>query len=412
MTSQKVKNQILTGSFLFNRKFAVTLWFGLSLIAVLYDFFEYKSTGGISGNYKIFKYVFVHVREQVNLFTEYPLQYNDTNHYGPFFSLIIAPFALLPDAMGVVLWVMANAAILYWAIRKLPIKENWQNAILILSAHEMMTAASWVQSNPLIIACIILGFVYIHSGKEIWALFFILIAAFIKLYGVVGFAFFFFSKDKLSFIKWAIIWFAVFLIAPMVFAPLSFIFQSYQDWYISLTEKAAKNVRLDINNDYQDISVMGMIRRIFKVPNFKNIIITIPAVIIFGLQYIRYQYFSDIRYRLYLLCSVLIMTVIFTTSAESPTYIIAFPAVCLWFVLQPPAKWVNGVFVFALLLTSFSYSDIFTPYVRDHIIRPYSLKALPCFIVWLIISWQIFNKQFLLVNLSDGLGERRIKIST
>ncbi len=402
----KTGKWLLSGRFLHDKKLSIIVWFGLALIAVLLDFLH-----GMINNYLIFKQVYFHTLQHVNLYLEYPDQYKDVNLYGPLFSVLIAPFALLPDWLGIICWGMFNTAVLYFAIRKLPIQEKWQNAILILSAHEMMTAASWLQSNPLIIACIILGFVYIHLGKEMWALFFILIAAFIKLYGVVGFAFFFFSRDKINFIKWAIIWFAVFLIAPIVFAPLSFIFQSYQDWYISLTEKAAKNVRLDINNDYQDISVMGMVRRIFKVPDFKNIIITIPAVIIFGLQYLRYQYFSDLRYRLYLLCSVLIMTVIFTTSAESPTYIIAFPAVCLWFVIQPPSKWVNAIFVFALLFTSFSYSDIFTPYVRDHIIRPYSLKALPCFIVWLIIAWQMFTKQFLLVDLEHGLRERKIKLS-
>ncbi|MDE3145190.1 MAG: hypothetical protein KGL19_13615, partial [Bacteroidota bacterium] len=125
---------------------------------------------------------------------------------------------------------------------------------------------------------------------------------------------------------------------------------------------------------------------------------TIPAVTIFGLQYLRYQYFSDTRFRLYLLASVLITTVIYTTSAESPTYIIAFPAVCIWYVLQQKTKWVNAIFIFALLLTSFSYSDLFTPWLRENIIRPYALKALPGFFLWIIIARQIFTKQFLTVS--------------
>ena len=184
-----------------------------------------------------------------------------------------------------------------------------------------------------------------------------MLATFVKLYGIVGFAFFFFSKNKLKFILWAFIWTVLFFVAPMLISTPAFIIQSYVDWFNELVYKAAKNVRLDINNDYQDI-----------------------------------------RFRMYLLCLVLIMTVIYTTSAESPTYIIAFPAVCIWFVMQPNTKWVNIVFIFALLLTSFSYSDLFTPYVRDHIIRPYSLKALPCFIVWIIIIVQMWQKQFLQVD--------------
>ncbi|MEO9211511.1 MAG: hypothetical protein ABI208_10455, partial [Ginsengibacter sp.] len=85
---------------------------------------------------------------------------------------------------------------------------------------------------------------------------------------------------------------------------------------------------------------------------------------------------------------------------ESPTYIIAFPAVCLWFVLQNPSKLNNGIFIFALLLTGFGYSDIFTPYVRTHLVRPYSLKALPCTIIWFILIVQIYSKQYLKIDLN------------
>ena len=400
MSENKTNKWILSGTFLYDKTLAIVLWFGLSFIAVLLDFLHEKTN-----NYIIFKHVFLHTQQHVNLYLEYPQEYVDVNLYGPVFSIVIAPFAVLPDWLGIIFWGMFNTAILYYAIRKLPIAVKWQNAILILCAHEMMNAASWLQSNPLIAACIILGFVFIHEGKNVWALFFIMLATFVKIYGIVGFAFFFFSKDKWDFIKWTFIWGIVFFVLPMIFAPPSFIVQSYKDWYDALHFKALKNVNPNDNNDYQDICVMGMIRRIFNLPNFKNIYITIPAVIIFGLQYLRYQYFSDLRYRLYLLASVLITTVIYTTSAESPTYIIAFPAVCIWYVLQEHTKKNNAIFIFALLLTSFSYSDIFTPWLRENIIRPYALKALPCFVLWIVIAWQLFTKQFLTV------AEKRLKIN-
>ena len=155
---------------------------------------------------------------------------------------------------------------------------------------------------------------------------------------------------------------------------------------------------MDIQNDFQDISVLGMIRRIFHYQALKNYYVTVPAILLFASQYLSFNHFRDMRYRLYLLCSVLITTVIFTTSAESPTYIIAFPAVCIWYVLQPSSKWTTAFFVFALLLTSFSYSDIFTPYVREHFVRPYSLKAFPCFIMWLILLVQTGQRQFLKID--------------
>lgn len=399
----KIKNWILSGAFLFNRKLAIVLWFGLSFTAVILEIIHKKIN-----NYLIYKYVYIHTIERVNLFSDYPAQYGDSNHYGPIFSLVIAPFALLPDTIGVLLWVMGNTAFLYYAIRKLPLPEKYQNAILILCSHEMMTASSWVQVNAMIAGCIILGFYFINENKNSKALFFILLATFIKIYGIAGFAFFFFSRDKINFIFWSVIWFIFFLSAPVILAPPSFILQSYKDWHDSLVFKANKNIFFK-GNDLQDISVMGLLRRIFKWTWLKDSYVIIPALAAFIGQYFNYKYFSDTRFRLYILCSVLIFTVIFSNGSENPTYIIAFPAVCIWYVIQPPSKWVNAIFVFALLLTSFSYSDIFTPYVRTHLIRPYSLKALPCFVVWLLITWQVYTKQFLKVDLLNGLKEKKTK---
>ncbi|MBN8837530.1 MAG: DUF2029 domain-containing protein [Sphingobacteriia bacterium] len=389
-----IQSKFRLENFIYNKNIALALWFGLAFIGIVLEL----SHDTPPNNYLIFKGVFQHTLHQTNLFLEYPKEYSDVNHYGPTFSLIIAPFAMLPDYIGCTLWVLFNAFFLYKAIRSLPINEKYQNAILILASHELLLSSEWQQSNAMICACIILGFSFIQKGKDFIALFFILLATFIKLYGIVGFAFFFFSKDKLKFIIWAAIWSIILFVAPMLITKPSFIVQSYADWYHELVFKAAKNVRLDINNDYQDISVMGMIRRVLGFTHFKNYLITIPAVCIFFSQYLQWNYFKDIRFRVYLLCLVLIMTVIYTTSAESPTYIIAFPAVCIWYMLQANKKWINIVFIFALLLTSFSYSDLFTPYVRDHIIRPYSLKALPCFIIWIIIVVQMWKKQFLSID--------------
>lgn len=390
---QKFKQWVLSGDFLFNRKLALILWFGLSLLAIV-------THGRSINNYIIFKHVYWHIIEGKNLYLFYPREYGDVNLYGPVFSLLIAPFALLPDWLGSSLWVMFNASFLLFAIWQLPIQPKWKIFVILLCSHEMMNDAAWYQSNPFIAGCIILGFVYTHRGKDFWALFFILLTTFIKIYGVVGFAFFLFSKHKGKYIVFTIIWALIFFILPLTITNWDFLIQCYHDWAAALTEKAAKNIRTDISNDFQDISVMGMIRRIFHYPQLKNIFIYIPAVILFASQYWHIKYYKDLRYRLYLLCSVMIFTVIFSTGSESPTYIIAFPAMCIWFLMQNPSpKW-NLFFIFVVILTTFSYSDLLTPYVRIHIVRPYSLKALPGFITWLILVYQIATAQFLKLDLN------------
>jgi hypothetical protein len=397
----KVKAYVFSGKFLQDYTLATWLWFGLAVIAIALSFVHHSGMN----NYTIFRQVFYHTIHKQNLYLAYPQEYGDVNLYGPIFSIVIAPFALLPYKVGAVLWALASTTFLFYAILQLPVKKEIKTAILILNAIEMMNVASYYQSNAFIAGCIILGFIYINKGKDIWALFFIMLASFVKIYGIVGLAFFFFSKHKWKFIFWFFVWSLVFFLLPVTISSWQFVTQSYKDWYNALTHKADKNIITTTQNLYQDISVMGMARRIFKYETLNNVFIYIPAVILFGLQYLRVTYFSDIRYRLYLLCSVLLMVVIFSTGSESSTYIIAFPAICIWYFLQPKSKWITAYFIFAFVLTTLSYSDILTPYVRKNIMIPYSLKALPSFITWLIICWQMYSKQFLKLDLQKSVSQ-------
>ncbi|MDP9041642.1 MAG: hypothetical protein M3N30_06635, partial [Bacteroidota bacterium] len=45
-----------------------------------------------------------------------------------------------------------------------------------------------------------------------------------------------------------------------------------------------------------------------------------------------------------------------------------------------------GLVVF---ITSLSATDLFPGYVKIHFIKPFSLKALPCFIVWAILLYKL-----------------------
>jgi hypothetical protein len=141
----------------------------------------------------------------------------------------------------------------------------------------------------------------------------------------------------------------------------------------------------------QDISVMGMARRISGFHEMSNLPILGFGLLLFGLQYLNFKHFKEQNFRILLLCSTLIFTVIFSTGSESPTYIIAFVGVAIWYVIQPKNKFTTGLLVFALLLTSFSATDIFPKIIRETFIKPYALKALPCFVIWLVIVYQLIT---------------------
>lgn len=373
-------------SLLLKKQCVFAVYLLLALVAGLKQYHHHSYN-----NYLIFKYVYWHTVDLQNLYHNYP-EYRDSNYYGPVFSVFIAPFALLPDGLGCMLWNIANVTILLWGIYSLPISLNKRTIIAWICAHEALTALFSFQFNIALTGLILLSFSYLIKKKEVQSAFFIVFGTLVKLYGIVGLAFFFFTKNKLKFILGCFIAFAVFFALPMVISSPAFVIQSYADWYHALTHKNDLNASL---TSFQDISLMGIVRRVTGNINIPNTPFLLGGLILFGLPYLRIKQYKHIGFRLMLLASTLIFTVIFSSGSESPTYIIAFTGVAIWFMVQqnPKKTWIIALFIFAFILTSLSPTDIFPRPVKEFI-RLYSLKALPCVIIWLTIIYQMMKEDF------------------
>lgn len=365
-------------------KFILTLWI---LLAVFAGIKQYSK--GSYNNYLLFKYVYHHVVNEEHLFKKYPEIYYDNNHYGPFFSLVIAPFALLPNAIGIILWVIINALFLFYAIRSLPIKQEQKVLVYWLITNELFTAFVNLQSNPMMAAIIILSYCLIKEEKDMWAAFLIMFGAFIKLYTIVGLAFFFFSKHKIKLMLFCLVWSVIFFVLPMAISTPEFIFQSYIDWFNALSLKDAKNANLVT---YQDFSVMGIYRRVTGNPTVSSLYFLIPGILLFFVPYLRISQYKDEIFQQLLLCSVLIFVVIFSSSSEGSTYIIAFSGVALWFALynRPYPKAVIALMIFAFVFTSLS-PTIFPSLLYKELILKYSFKAFPCVLIWGYLIYEMIT---------------------
>jgi hypothetical protein len=309
---------------------------------------------------------------------------------------LIAPFAILPLSIGCFVWCLANAWVLFFAIRRLDLPEKLQNIILLIGLVEMLTAIHNVQFNPMLTGWILLSYVLIEKGNLFWATFFIAAGFLTKIYGIAGIAFFWFSKDKLKFAGYFLFWILVLFCLPMLISSPAFIIESYRNWYQSLVIKNAQNIDLNNYSLMQDISVMGLVSRISRYNDLNNLYILVPAAILYALPFLRVNQYKYASFRIAYLCLAMIGVVIFSSSAESPTFVIAVTAVGIWYVtetgMQKNLK--NILLGFVILLTSLSATDLFPPYIREHFIVPYSLKALPCFVTWCVLIWQLLFKDF------------------
>jgi len=377
---QKIK------AFFTNKYVVLGLWFGLATIAA----FKQVLTHGIN-NYLLYKWSWLHLIQQKNIYLHYPALFEDCHHYGPFFGLIIAPFSVFPDYIGVMLWSIFNTFMLYKAVTMLPLDPKKQLLILLICAHELMTSSFSVQVNPFITALILFSFIFIRKEKDFWAALMIIIGTYIKLYGIVGLAFFFFSDHKWKLIWGLVFWSVVLMGLTMLVSTPHFVIQSYYDWYHSL---AAKDIENNASR-MQDIGVKGMIRRIFDI-RLSDITVLIPGVIVFFSSYIRIGNFKSVKFQLLILASTLIFPIIFSSSSESPTYIIAFMGVAIWYMNldRPVTNFEFFLIIFALVITSFSPSDLFPRYLSEQVTKKYGLKALPVFVVWLKIIYETWTRDF------------------
>lgn len=369
-------------------------------------------------NFLIYKYTFWHALQGRSLFENYG-DHGDVNHYGPIFSLIIAPFAVIPSLwVGVALWHLALALFLWWAIKKSTLTTEQKVVVIWLTAHEMLNALGMSQFNVATAAMILLTYTAIRQGKDMWAAFWIVLGTLVKIYGIVGLVFFFFARSKSKFMMWLIIWTIVLIALPMPFFGVEYELEQYVEWFRCLSEKSQENML----SDFQNISLLGMVRKIgyavtaglsayyevfanagkqfdatnWWVSTWSDLWIIIPAMIYSALPWLRFNQYRAHSFQLMCLALVLIIVNILSTGSENSSYIISMLGVAIWYIAVP---WKRGrldmvLLVFCFILTSLSPTDLFPGDVRYYCIRPFALKSLPVTIIWLKLVWEMCTKDY------------------
>ena len=317
--------QLLSKPFFHDYRTIFVMWIVMCLILAITK--SYNS----DGNYRIFIGVWNHTIAELPLFDHYPEEYDDMNHYGPFFALVIAPFAWMTRYAGMFFWMLFLSMFLYVSVRKSDFTKYQQLFIFWFCSHELLNALFLQQYNVAITAGVLLTFTMIERKQDFWAAFFIMMGTFVKAYSIVGLAFFFFSKHKGKFIASLIFWAVVMFVAPMpFFHGWDYIVSQYGEWYISLANKNAENTVNIMNN----ISLLGMVHRV-SGHWFNDLWMIVPGLVLFALPYLRISQSKNMAFRQTLLASVLMFVVLFSTGSESSGYIIPLIGVVVWYTAAP-----------------------------------------------------------------------------
>ena len=377
--------QFLTLPFLSDRRVLLGIWTLLSLVGML-------KLHRSHNNFLIFKGVYWHTVNGTSLYAAYPSEYSDVNHYGPLFSLIIAPFALLPEWAGMLLWLLFLSGWLFAAIYWSGLRKSQQVYIYWYCGFTLLTALFMQQFNIAIAAIILSSFFLIEKEHEGWAAFFIVLGTLVKLYGIVGLAFFFFSRHKLRLTLWLAVWSVILFLAPMAISSPDYIIGQYHEWFTCLVEKNTHN----LNSFAQNISLLGFVRRTTGHADYSDLWLIIPGMALFALPYLRFSQYKNLAFRETILASVLLFVILFSTGSEASGYLIALLGVCIWYTAAPwkRGKWAIALMIFVFILSGMGNCDLIPKTIRHDYIQTYALRALPISIVWLWLCYELCTKDY------------------
>lgn len=342
-------------------------------------------------DYSIFYHSFWHAWQQMPLYIIYP---EDGNYflYGPLFTVLMAPLAVLPYQLGRLLWMLIITVVPFWSIRKTCFTRYQQVFILWFVAAEAYLCTLDSESNSLILAILIFSFYLIDKEEDRWAALLIALGTTTKLFGIVGLAFLPFSRHKLKLIGWTAAWTAILLVLPMLVFGVDYISQQYMAWYDVLVHKN------DLNQFAagQNVSLLGIVRKVSGCATYSDLWLMIPGMVLFALPYLRFKQYQHAAFRQTILASVLMFIILFATSSENYGYIIAMTGVAIWYTAAPwkRSKWDVALMVLAFIFTSMSSSDLFYKPLWREVIKPYSLKALPVTIIWLKLTYELCKRDY------------------
>ena len=339
--------------------------------------------GGIEytkyNNYVIFKQSYFHLIENKDLYQLYPQEHWDLYKYSPTFSLFMGLLAYLPDFLGLLIWNLLNAFVLFFSLWKLPFssdkKRIWAFLFLVI---ELVTSLQNAQSNGLMAGLIILAFIYLEKKNIALATLCIVATIFIKLFGIVAFALFLFYPNKLKSALYSLGWILLLGVLPLILISPEQLTFLYKSWGNLLQNDHSISI---------GFSVSGWLFTWFGL-NLKTVSLVV-GTFLFCVPFIHYKYFNEVRFKLLYLASILLWIVIFNHKAESPTFVIAVTGVAIWFFTQEFNKLNFSFLILALLFTVLAATDLFPKFIRDDYFIPYVVKAIPCIFIWGKITWEL-----------------------
>ena len=333
---------------------------------------------GHSNNLSIFRSASLNLFAGRDLYAAHPEQHFDFYKYSPTFALLFAPLAYLPFALAFLCWSLLNGLLLWYALDRL-LPEREATVALALLYLEVLLALQYGQSNALVAALMILAFVAFEGRRQVGAAVSITAGAAVKLFPLAALSLAVFHPRRLRFAAVFIAVFAAAFALPLVAIPLGDLLAQYRSWHAIEAKDALR----------RGYSLMHYTHAWFGVdwPNWpQQAAGTALLLLPLGL---RPERWASSAFRRLFLCSLLVYSVLFNHASESPSFVVAYAGIVIWYVSAPPSRLRMAIMALTLLVMVVHDVDVVPRWVKYEIFVPYRIKGIPCLVAWFVMQWEL-----------------------
>jgi hypothetical protein len=267
--------------------------------------------------------------------------------YSPFVTIVLTPFALLPDGLGGLLWRVLNGVVFFgafaWWIRTLvpQAASSSEKAVLYLLIVPLSVGSlNNGQSNPLVIGFLLASIAAAHNERWNLAAAAVMAASVLKIYPIaVGLLLAAIYPRRMA---WRLgVALAIGLLAPFAFQTPAYVARQYDDWLQHLYTQDRQG--LAVNQWYRDFRLLCHLAHAPIASQTYRLLQAATAAGIAGICVAGQRLGWNGRFLLTtLLAMACCWMTVFGSATESTTYMLLGPSlsVSLWLAWRDRSPWV------------------------------------------------------------------------
>jgi hypothetical protein len=233
-----------------------------------------------------------------------------------------------------------------------------------------------VQFNPVVAALFLFSFTLLEKGKGFWAVLLILLSGFTKVYGIIQIGMLLFYPKFWKNTLFALLIAIAFLLLPLIRISGNELIAYYQSWIKTLMIHSQSMSFDDIYRPVQIFwnsvsSIMGFISL--------GVLTALFSMTLFKLKLFKMSFLHRVQF----LGILMTWAILFGTSSEKHTYVIAMVGYAMWYLSAPTTKidkiflWINFIILEIIPI------DIICP----NLISIFLLDTLNLGIIIFAITW-------------------------